>query len=270
MDALKAPLARAILSMRPKEVLARQSSGSSRLAKRSTSAAAGANPVAGRAGAADHLAAGDHSAARRPARRGRQCRRLPHAGPRPRSCDYALARPSRSCRSSPSMAGPRPRHAGGGRDWRRSRHYARRRPAAARDVVRATLPVFSGERPRPPRAVPLMAPADADRRGGIRLSERNRARRPLRRSHGLLQCSCEFSGDDGDCGHHAKPIYVSTFTGRPPTSHRESAKRSTCSSPHTAPRVPRDVDLGYRRKPAPTASPLSQSPSATRARHAGS
>ena len=192
--------------------------------------AAGADPMAGRAGAADHLAAGHH----------------PAAGRRPGEDDnvgvYRMQVLGRDRAIIRWLA-----HRGGARHHRQWQDRGLDMPVAVAigadpaTMLAAVLPLpetlselrFSGllrgERPRLARCVtvPLMVPAEAEIViEGMVSRDRNRARRPLRRSHRLLQRGRGFSGDDAS---PRSPCARNRSMSRPspagrPTSHRESAK----------------------------------------------
>ena len=219
----KLPLARAALAMRPKTV---GSPPAQEVVLRGDAidlTASRPDLLARRAGAADHLAAGHHPPAgrrRRRATRNVGVYRMQVHRPRPRH--HALARAPRR----------RARTITNGRRSAADMPVAVVIGADPATILSAVLPLpetcrksvspacCAAERPRmsPCVTVPLMVPADAEIviEGDVSAT-RNGAGGALRRSHRLLQRGREFSGAAGHRDHHARdPIYLSTFTGRPP------------------------------------------------------
>ena len=95
--------------------------------------AAGANLLAGRAGAADHLAAGRDQGSGRASRGRLQSRHLPHASDRPRHHPDALAQASRRGAASSALERRAGRAVAGRRGHRRrSGHHPRRGDPGAR------------------------------------------------------------------------------------------------------------------------------------------
>ena len=248
------PLAKTALAMKPKTVGGLLGA---RPARRSCCegddidlAPAGPDLLAGRAGAADHLAAGRDQGARRSARGQLQPRHLPHAGDWAQTPDAdALAQASRR-RPAPRALGKAERPSrcpAAVGDRRRSRHHPGRRDAGARHPV----------------GIPVRRAAARPTRRAGRLRARCRSRcRPRPRSCSRARSRSTTIGDEGPYGDHTgyynsverfpvftvtaitmrrDPIYLSTFTGRPPdepSRARRGAERSVHSAVEAA--VPRD------------------------------
>ena len=218
------PLLRTVMAMRPRTV-ARGAVPGDRAARRRDRSGGAADPdlLAGRAGAADHLAAGRHQGPRQRARGRFQPRHLPHAGDRPRHDPDALAEASRRRAASSALARRAARAVAGRRgDRRRSRHDPRRRDAGSRHPV--GIPVrrpVARPQGRARRLQDRAAESAGDRpRSSSKAMSRSTntaTKAPMAttpatttRSSASRCSACRRSR----CG--ASPIYLSTFTGRPP------------------------------------------------------
>ena len=222
------PLARTVMDMRPEDGDARAGAGGGADGRRDRSGpAAGADLLAGRAGAADHLAAGGDQGAVGSARGRLQPRHLPHAGDRPRPDHHALAGASRR-RAAPSPLEGRRQARAAARlrgDRRRSGDHPGGGDAGARTRCRSTSspaccagPRWSWSRPRPSRC---WCPAQAEIviEGEV-LAGRLRRRGPLRRPHRLLQLGRAVPGLPGHRHHHAARPDL------PHHLHRPAARRA--------------------------------------------
>ena len=218
------PLLKTVMAMRPKTVGIRAVPGGGAGGRRHRPRhAADPDLLARRAGAADHLAAGrDQGAGRAP--RGRlQSRHLPHAGDRARHHPDALAGASRRRPAPRALEGGEARApAGRGRDRRRSRHHPGRRDAGAGHPV--GIPVRRPAARRQGRAGRLQdrAAEGAGRRprscskGHVRWTTTATKARTATTPATTTRSSGSRSSRVSAITMRRDPIYLSTFTGRPP------------------------------------------------------
>ena len=218
------PLLRTVMAMRPRTVVGGAVPGD-RAARRRHRSRPAADPdlLAGRAGAADHLAAGRHQGPRRGARGRLQPRHLPHAGDRPRHDPDALAAASRRRAASPALA-----------------RRAKREPLPAAAVIGADPgTILAAVTPVPDtlseyqfagllrgkrvelvdcKTVPLKVPAEAEivLEGHVSLDEYG-DEGPMATTPATTTRSSSFPVFRlSAITMRRDPIYLSTFTGRPP------------------------------------------------------